>query len=62
MSDKLRCTQCGGKLQLTTEGVHVFGGSGGPSPIVRLRCEKCGIDRVFMRKDIEKDLIAEGYE
>lgn len=46
-------------MKITTEGVHVYGG--GPSPIVKLRCEKCNITRMEKREDIENEL-AEGND
>ncbi len=57
MEKKLKCRQCGERMNITTEGVHVFGG--GPSPIVKLRCEKCNITRFENRVDIERELAEE---
>jgi hypothetical protein len=57
MAKKLVCNQCGGKMRITTEGVHVYGG--GPSPIVKLRCDKCDITRFENREDIERELAEE---
>jgi len=54
MPKKLNCNKCGGKMRMTTEGVHVYGG--GPSPIIKLRCDKCDITRFEKREDIEREL------
>ena len=43
-------------MTIATGGVVVVGGSPGPSPIVKLRCEKCNITRFENRDDIENEL------
>lgn|GEM_PF-2750514 len=57
MAGKLSCTECGGTMRIATEGVHVIGG--GPSPIIKLRCDKCDITRLEKREDIERELALE---
>jgi hypothetical protein len=56
---KMVCKKCGGKMTLATDGVVVVGGSPGPTPIVKLRCEKCNITRFENRGDIEMELAEE---
>lgn len=52
----LRCKQCGGLMQETSDHVFYFGE--GPNPIVKLRCEKCNITRFEKRVDVEAARLA----
>lgn len=51
---KSRCTECGEKMTITSEGVFFIGG--GQPNIVKLRCEGCNITRFEKKPDIEKEL------
>lgn len=53
---KMDCNECGGKMRIDTGGVTVVGGGPGPTPIVKLRCDKCDITRFEQRSDIEREL------
>jgi hypothetical protein len=57
---KMECNNCGGRMRIDTEGVHVMGG--GESPILKLRCDNCDITRMEYRADIEAELAAEGAQ
>ena len=60
MDKKLICTACGGKMRITTEGVHVYGNVSNLP--VKLRCDKCDITRFENSEDIEKELAVESLE
>jgi len=51
---KLECNECGGVMRIDTGGVYIYGG--GPSPIVKLRCDNCDITRFEKREDIDAEL------
>jgi len=51
---KSRCTECGQKMTITSEGVFFMGG--GEPNIVKLRCERCNLTRFEKKADIEMEL------
>jgi hypothetical protein len=57
---KLECNECGGKMRIDTGGITVVGGGPGTPSIVKLRCDKCNINRREKRSDIERELAESG--
>jgi len=49
-----RCTECGQKMTITSEGIFFIGG--GEPNIVKLRYDRCDLTRFEKKADIEREL------
>ena len=56
MKERMKCSECGGVMNRTLEGIAVIGGGSAEDlPWMKFVCSKCGINRMVSRDVYEKE-------
>ena len=55
MKERMKCSECGGVMNRTLEGIHVIGGRPEDAPLMKFECQQCGTGRMVSRDVYEKE-------